>query len=165
MRSSLCCISAIIFCMVSPAFGTLSLTANGEDVEYLSITYDTDIMMGIYSDEIYPPSSELYQVYLSITGDSSLGLWTGDYSLFTVVFPPIEPCERVDEYTWLVSWHGSDNMIAEFEYMGLTLAWYDVHVTLYDSDMNQLDRIFIEQIPEPATLVLLGLGGLLIRRK
>jgi hypothetical protein len=38
-------------------------------------------------------------------------------------------------------------------------------VILWDQDAVELDRILIHQIPEPATIALLGLGGLLLRRR
>ena len=41
----------------------------------------------------------------------------------------------------------------------------DVTLTVMDLDMNPLDSQVIHQIPEPITMVLLGLGGLFLRRK
>ena len=42
----------------------------------------------------------------------------------------------------------------------------DVVITLYDADtMQVLDTVTIHQIPEPASMLLLGLGGLLLRRR
>ncbi len=41
----------------------------------------------------------------------------------------------------------------------------DVVVSLYDGEGGFLDDVTIQQIPEPLTLALLGLGGLFIRRK
>jgi hypothetical protein len=38
-------------------------------------------------------------------------------------------------------------------------------VILWDQDAVELDRVVIHQIPEPATIALLGLGGLLLRRR
>ena len=40
-----------------------------------------------------------------------------------------------------------------------------VTVTLFDGEGGYLDSVVIQQIPEPMTLALLGLGGLFIRRK
>lgn len=41
----------------------------------------------------------------------------------------------------------------------------DVTLTLMDLDLNVLDTQVIHQIPEPMTMVLLGLGGLFLRRR
>ena len=166
MRSSLYFISAVVFCIASHAFGALCLTANGDDVEYLDLaTYYDEAMIGIYSD--IPGPFELNQAYLAITGYRELGFWTGHFEVFAPDYPPIEPCQRIDDYTWLISWEGVSvpMIVAEAEYMSNGPADYDVHVTLFDTDMNILDRIFISQTPEPATLALLGLGGLLLRRR
>jgi hypothetical protein len=38
-------------------------------------------------------------------------------------------------------------------------------IILWSQDAEELDRIVIHQIPEPATIALLGLGGLLLRRR
>ena len=169
MRSGLYFISAIVFCMACPAFGALSLTADGYDVEYLDLaTYLHEVMIGIVTDGADPDG--LNQVYLSITGNSEFGLWTGNYEIFAYEYPPFEPCERIDEDTWCVTWNDpfgnlGPYQIGEFEYMSWGPAVYDVHVTLLDSDMNQLDRIFISQTPQPATLLLLTLGALAACRK
>ena len=41
----------------------------------------------------------------------------------------------------------------------------DVTLTLFDVDLGVLDSQVIHQIPEPITMVLLGLGGLFLRRR
>jgi len=41
----------------------------------------------------------------------------------------------------------------------------DVILTLLDEDFETITSVTIEQIPEPATMLLLGLGGLFLRRK
>jgi hypothetical protein len=41
----------------------------------------------------------------------------------------------------------------------------DVTLTLFDIEGNVLDTQVIHQIPEPITIALLGLGGLLVRRR
>ena len=81
MRSGLYFISAAVFCVVCPAFGALSLTAGGEDVEYLDLmTYYDEVMIGIITDGA--EHDGLNQAYLFITGNSEVGLWTGDYVFF-----------------------------------------------------------------------------------
>lgn len=41
----------------------------------------------------------------------------------------------------------------------------EVTLTLFDADLGVLDAQMIHQIPEPVTMVLLGLGGLFLRRR
>ena len=41
----------------------------------------------------------------------------------------------------------------------------DVIITLRSYDETEVDRLVIHQIPEPVSMVLLGLGGLLLRRR
>jgi hypothetical protein len=41
----------------------------------------------------------------------------------------------------------------------------DDTIILWSQDAEELDRIVIHQIPEPATIALLGLGGLMLRRR
>jgi hypothetical protein len=169
MRSGLYFISAVVFCMACPAFGALNLTADGEDVEYLDLmTYQHEALIGIVTDGADPDGFN--QVYLSITGNSEVGLWTGYYEIFAYEYPLFEPCERVDENTWCVTWddpfgNPGPYQIGEFGYMSWGYAEYDVHVTLFDSDMNQLDRISISQTPEPGTCLLLAVGGAAIALK
>lgn len=56
-------------------------------------------------------------------------------------------------------------VVADFEFH-CEVAPGDVLVQLYDSDMiTVLDSLTIHQIPEPATMLLLGLGGLFLRRR
>jgi len=52
-----------------------------------------------------------------------------------------------------------------FEFGYKALGTGEVSILLYDENYNVMETLVIEQIPEPATMLLLGLGGLLIRRK
>ncbi len=52
-----------------------------------------------------------------------------------------------------------DNIIFHCEGLG------DATIKLFDSEPYLLDSLVIQQTPEPATIALLGLGALLLRRK
>ncbi len=169
MRIYLYFISAVVFFVTCPAFGTLNLTVDCRDVEYLDLmTYFHEVMIDIVTDGSDPDG--LNQVCLSITGNSEVGLWTGYYEIFAYEYPPFEPCERIDENTWCIAWddpfgNQGPYQVGEFEYVSWGVALYDVHVTLFDTDMNQLDRIYISQTPEPATGLLLAIGGVVLAFK
>jgi hypothetical protein len=52
-----------------------------------------------------------------------------------------------------------DELVLHCERLG------DVTLTLFNPDLGVLDSQVIHQIPEPMTMVLLGLGGLFLRRR
>jgi hypothetical protein len=79
-----------------------------------------------------------------------------------------------DEYTVIQSWKPTTNPpdIAGAIFlvnMHCEKAPNTVYVTLYDTRVNGgndiMDTLIIHQVPEPMTLTLLGLGGLLLRRR
>lgn len=46
-----------------------------------------------------------------------------------------------------------------------TLAGNDIRVDLLDEGLNIIDSVFVPVVPEPMTISLLALGGLMIRRR
>jgi len=108
---------------------------------------------------------------------TSLTLW--EQSAFTM------PSAFFDDYKMLFEDMGyaGISQIADFDILDLSdpftvpngivldglilhcLGEGDVILTLFDADLNVLDSQIIHQIPEPASMLLLGLGGLLLRRR
>jgi hypothetical protein len=117
---------------------------------------------------------------LGIVEPSPDTAWTGNWAMYV---PPLVPDAPDNEY-WDVQDFGGGLILDMWlltltnenagEYNGIgVLDAKELHceegpsddvIALYDENMDFIDSIVIHQIPEPATIALLGLGGLLLRR-
>ena len=114
----------------------------------------------VYLD-FYYPSEGTYSL-----SDPRLGDAAGDFpASFTGPYLGDDDYDEVEfSQAWAV---GSDEIPGEMFLIDLHCEGIgDVIIEAYDWRTEELvDTLIIHQIPEPATIALLGLGGLLLRRK
>ncbi len=119
---------------------------------------------GISSD------SSPYTVFLELEDPGTKGEWIGE-----PIKPPGEvwPLEVVPDYGYSGIFMITVGSIIEPPTPGLQwevdfhcLATGDAYINLYaDDQYTLLDSITIHQVPEPMSVLLLGIGGLLLRRR
>ena len=119
--------------------------------------------------------AENFAAYV-IMDTTSLGSWTG---LSAIYSPPALAAVVGWTYYGTGVDPGMDAWFGDFTLPGLEQggpgvfgavqfhceAPGDVLITLYDEAFVPVDTLTIHQIPEPATMALLGLGGLFLRRR
>jgi hypothetical protein len=121
-------------------------------------------------------------------GQPAVGLadtkWTGSWKMYV---PPLVPDCPANEYDYISDYNGDGSLYVEVWYLTLTngkpaafngigvLDTKQLHcehgpsidtVYMFDGSTGAiLDTLIINQVPEPTTIALLGLGGLLLRRR
>ena len=138
------------------------------------------IWIGIYSNvQGVEGAPGQYNAYVAIPGDGAgnpaPGSWTGNIAVYSP--PAIAAAYAVPYgYTFGASWVSginSDGVPTNYADIGVGFG-YEFHcdgvgpvlIELHDGNMgNIVDTLLIHQIPEPMTIALLGLGGLLLRRR
>jgi len=154
----------LVLGLVSVANAVLSLTVDGGDsgAETTIIPSD-DIVVGIYSDNsigygcwilFYDGARTIHARQPFPMGDlSSIGL-QGHYANYNYYYVTV-----ADSQGNLVPGIGFE---VDYHADGLD----DILVELYDESYTTiLDTLVVHQVPEPITIALLGLGGLLLRRR
>lgn len=173
----------LVLGMASLANATLSIVVDGADVEEITINELDTIMIGVYEDTDgsanYTGQTQVLVALLT----TDLASWTGVTEVYS---PPAIIPTSSDVWTYygtgvdptldvyygnFASGSPTDYALAgifgELELQCNAASDIDdVTVIMYSAtDMSELDRVTIHQIPEPMTFALLGLGGLFLRRR
>jgi hypothetical protein len=168
----------LVFGMVSSASATLTLVSSaGDKLDPTGVAFPMITVISIYNDSATPGQGLI--TYPAIPAVAPLAMWTGTANVYK---PP--SLGGVNTYYGVLDpgsgigvadlWQ-SDLAIASVDPYGIgVLADYelkctklgDVVVTLYADDIaTPISSITIHQVPEPVSMVLLGLGGLFLRRR
>ena len=161
----------LVLGLASTANATLSLRLNGSDLGAEATIEVTDVVViGIYDDQAGG--------YVDFLSYLDIGLIAeGGYALTSPRLGPYAgDAASINQYTYL----GYDEFLitqADMatpdpdpgEYFLVDLECIkdlvDVQVILTLDGVGQVDSAIIHQVPEPMTIALLGLGGLLLRRR
>jgi hypothetical protein len=155
---TVCCLSA-----AAPA--ALQLTVNGVATNRVSVMYSDTMMIGIQNDA----GDDQYNAALILT---CMGEWTG-YSRLNRPLPMAQgweyfgPTEGIGDiwFAWFAQPVTDKLPAGIMGEVGFRLRHFgDAQIVLTDDSLDQLDFLMITA-PEPATLALLGLGAMMIRRK
>lgn len=170
----------LVLGLASIANATFSLTVDGVDpgAEYdlNFVTGPNPVAIGVYNDT-QGANQWQFAVAMSLPTTAS---WTGGNNIYvppntpgnvnTYVGTGIDPTKDV----WYAPWANGIptdfygvGVLGDFELLCSAVVG-DVVIELLDvvtAGMPTLDTLTIHQIPEPATMLLLGLGGLLLRRR
>lgn len=163
----------LVLGLASTANATLTLVSSaGDTLDPLDIT-----MIGIYNDT--EAAGQGLLTFLAIP-NADPGSWTGTASIYVPpalaggsntyygVVDPGTGIGVVDLWESNLSVASVDpfgiGVLADYEFKCVDVG--DVVITMYADDLvTPIDSITIHQVPEPMTIALLGLGGLLLRRR
>jgi len=163
----------LVLGITSAANATLYLSVNGDTtVEIADVESCTTVMIDVYSDDATP-----YGCYVGIVDEAGDDCTGGEFTGVYTIYPAAGKDAAVSDAE-LPNWWYAEALgyppgpytqagkHFDFQYhcLGAFCEW--CFVELWNYDFNEvLDTIAIHQIPEPATMLLLGLGGLLLRRR
>jgi len=165
-------ILALVLGFASMASATIMLSLDGAlDVEEITIAPSDWVTIDIYDDgQCVPPD---YLCYLDIgmiseggysLANARLGPAAGDFPASYNMYQLNDWDEVEFNQAWAVGSTPTAGAIFLVD-LHCELKDVDVQVGLYDAGGTLVDSMVIHQIPEPATIALLGLGGLLLRRR
>ena len=168
-------ILSLVLGVASLASAGLSLTADGviqDPAAPIELQPSDTIMLGIYSDvEGQQGDTGQYDALLVIT-DIALGAWTGVAQLGPAAIPGAVAIPHADGDPSLALLINSDGIPTTYAPAGLGGEFEfhcegegDVVVLLVDLVTGAETPFLIKQTPEPATMGLLALGGLFLRRR
>jgi len=160
----------LVLGLATAANAALSLSVNGDtNVTEYTMNVCTTVVIDVYSDQ----ASFGYECYVGITdglgGMSELGEWTGNNKVYAASGQGT--ISRYDHWFWddiaITSNPDQFPILAgrHFDMEFHCTAMGNVTIELQAADGTPVDRVLIHQIPEPVSMVLLGLGGLLLRRR
>lgn len=168
----------LVLGIASSANAALTLVSSAGDT--LDPAAINTTVIGIHNDTAAPGQG--LTTYLAIPSSDPAG-WTGAYTINTPpslgqgpdhgydgVVPGAATGLPFDADLWASDFAVASadpygiGVLGDYEFQCTGLG--DVVVYLYAQDLSTvLDTITIHQIPEPATMLLLGLGGLFLRRR
>jgi hypothetical protein len=172
----------LVLTVTSVASATLQISVNGnlEPVDSEIIIEPSDVItLDIWTDAVINPFEAItWMLVCDVTG----GTISGGVSVHpamtisgpTTQFPAIVPPQG-EEGIWGIAANTTITPVPAGTVLADLIEFHcerpgDVVISLYDapdgSPPTQLfDSVIIHQIPEPASMLLLGLGGLLLRRR
>jgi hypothetical protein len=165
-------ISLFVLAMPSAACADLMISVNGDlGFDEITINVSDVITVDVYNTGGTTPID--FIAYLDFYYKSE-----GAYSLSNPRFPwpvpgvyivPPDTPGDFDEFEITMAWGGPE-IIGPIFMVDLhrELPYKNVYVELYDNRFGYtapVDTLVIHQVPEPATFLLLGFGGLMLRRK
>ena len=165
----------IILAMTSFANADIVISVNGDtDLDEILVSVSDTVTIGIYNNGSAPGDPVDFFVYLDFyypsegtyaLSDPRLGPAAGDFpASFTGPYLGDDDYEEVEfSQAWAV---GSDEVPGTMFLIDLHCEGIgDVIVEAYDWRTEELVDTLIIHIPEPASLALLGLGTILLRKR